>query len=160
MQTYLASPLGFSEAGRYAYYHLIIPALEKAGLDIIDPWHLTDGKLISEAMEMPPGIERTTRWQEINAIIGQNNRQGIEACQFMIAILDGCDLDSGTAAEVGYAAAIGKTVWGYRGDFRQCRDNEGSVVNLQVEYFIKYSGGAVVSNLEELVTQVKRFVGN
>jgi nucleoside 2-deoxyribosyltransferase len=68
----------------------------------------------------------------------------------MIAILDGPDVDSGTAAEIGYAFARGKLIVGYRGDFRLSADNEGSIVNLQVEYFIRESGGAIVSRYEDL----------
>ena len=39
---------------------------------------------------------------------------------------------------------------GYRGDFRLSADNEGSTVNLQVEFFIHESGGAIVSRYEDL----------
>ncbi len=68
----------------------------------------------------------------------------------MIAVLDGVDVDSGTAAEIGYAFGIGKLIVGYRGDFRLSADNEGSTVNLQVEYFIRKSGGSIVTRLEDL----------
>ncbi len=67
-----------------------------------------------------------------------------------MAVLDGADVDSGTAAEIGYAFARGKRIVGYRGDFRLSADNEGSIVNLQVEYFIRASGGAIVEHYEEL----------
>lgn len=36
----------------------------------------------------------------------------------MLAILDGQDVDSGTAAEIGYAFARRKPIVGYRGDLR------------------------------------------
>jgi nucleoside 2-deoxyribosyltransferase len=68
----------------------------------------------------------------------------------MIAVLDGPDVDSGTAAEIGYAFARGKLVVGYRGDFRLSADNEGGIVNLQVEFFIRESGGDIVSVYTEL----------
>ena len=42
-----------------------------------------------------------------------------------MAVLDGTDVDSGTAAEIGYAFARGKLIVGYRGDFRLSADNEG-----------------------------------
>jgi nucleoside 2-deoxyribosyltransferase len=62
----------------------------------------------------------------------------------VFAVLDGTDVDSGTAAEIGYAFAKGKPILGYRGDFRLSADNDGSIVNLQVEYFIRASGGTII----------------
>ena len=70
--------------------------------------------------------------------------------RFRVAVLDGTDVDSGTAAEIGYAFARGKLIVGYRGDFRLSADNEGSTVNLQVEYFIRASGGTIVERYEDL----------
>ncbi len=60
------------------------------------------------------------------------------------------DVDSGTASEVGCGSALGKTVIGYRGDFRLSADNEGSMVNLQVEHFIYLHGGEIVATTESL----------
>ena len=65
-------------------------------------------------------------------------------------MLDGADVDSGTAAEIGYAFARGKPIVGYRGDVRLAGDNEAAVVNLQVEYFIRASGGTIVTRLSAL----------
>jgi nucleoside 2-deoxyribosyltransferase len=65
-------------------------------------------------------------------------------------VLDGVDVDSGTAAEIGYAFAKGKPIVGYRSDMRLSADNEALMVNLQVEYFIRASGGDIVSTLARL----------
>ncbi len=43
---------------------------------------------------------------------------GIDATDAVVAILDGAEVDSGTAFEVGYAYARGKPVIGVRTDFR------------------------------------------
>jgi hypothetical protein len=43
-----------------------------------------------------------------------------------------------------------------RGDFRLSADNEGSIVNLQVEYFICQSGGEIISKLDEFETALKK----
>ena len=59
-------------------------------------------------------------------------------------------MDSGTAAEIGYAFARDKPVIGYRGDVRLAGDNEGAIVNLQVEYFIRASGGTVLTRLADV----------
>ena len=74
----------------------------------------------------------------------------------VVAILDGPDVESGTAAEIGYAFARGKLIVGYRGDFRLSADNEGSIVNLQVEFFIRQSGGTIVTRYEDLESSLRR----
>ena len=74
----------------------------------------------------------------------------IDSSDGILAVLDGTDVDSGTASEIGYAFALGKRILGYRGDFRLTGDNPGSTVNLQVEYFIRKSGGRIVRSVDEL----------
>jgi len=146
---YVASPLGFSELGRIGYKHLL-DTIAAEGYEVIDPWKLTDEKEINRVAGMPYGSEKKQEWQKLNSIIGQNNSLGIERADGVVAVLDGSDVDSGTASEVGYACALGKPILGYRGDFRLAADNEGSLVNLQVEYFVRKRGGLVVATLEEL----------
>jgi len=153
---YIASPLGFSEAGRFFMYERIIPLVEGLGLEVIDPWKLTPQDMIDRVCGIPAGISRTAAWKELNMIIGDNNRKGIESSDGLFAVLDGCDVDSGTASEIGYAAALGKPVTAYRGDFRFSGDNEGSVVNLQVEYFIYRSGGKISATIEEAGEEIKK----
>jgi nucleoside 2-deoxyribosyltransferase len=99
---------------------------------------------------MPDGAERREAWRMLNRAIGERNRAAIDGAQGVVAVLDGVDVDSGTAAEIGYAFARGKRIVGYRGDFRLSADNEGGVVNLQVEYFIRASGGTIVTRVEDL----------
>ena len=99
---------------------------------------------------MPQGPDRRDAWRQLNEEIGANNRAAIDAAQGIVAILDGADVDSGTAAEIGYAFARGKVIVGYRGDSRVSADNEGGVINLQVEYFIRQSGGTIVNRYEDL----------
>ncbi len=78
------------------------------------------------------------------------NDRAIRECHVVVAVLDGADVDSGTASEIGFAYALGKRIYGYRGDLRSTGDNEGSIVNLQVEYWIENSGGCIVTNLTAL----------
>src|ERR1051325_4485539 len=82
--------------------------------------------------------------------IGGNNASAIDRCDAVFAILDGVDVDSGTASEIGYAFARGKPILGYRGDCRLSADNEGATVNLQVEFFIRKSGGTIITTLAQL----------
>ena len=155
---YIASPYGFSEAGREFLYEKLIPAIEETGFICIDPWKLTPGNLISEVLNINEPVKRKDEWIRLNKIIAANNKNAIEKTEYMIAILDGSDVDSGTAAEIGYAAALNKKICGYRGDFRISGDNEGSVINLQVEYFILSSGGNIVFTLQELKAELKRII--
>jgi nucleoside 2-deoxyribosyltransferase len=150
MLIYLASPLGFSEAGSAFCRDKLIPLLQRQGHEVLDPWQLTDRQQIEAVAAMPYGEERRDAWRRLNMEIGRNNQAAIDRCEALLAVLDGTDVDSGTAAEIGYAFARGKPIIGYRGDFRLAADNEGSIVNLQVEYFIRQSGGDVIRSLAEL----------
>jgi nucleoside 2-deoxyribosyltransferase len=157
-KAYLAGPYGFSEAGRSFYHDRFMPLVREAGFDVLDPWALTPPAVIDEAAGLPYGEERRARWREVNLVIGENNALAICAADVIVAVLDGPDVESGTAAEIGYAAALGKPVIGYRGDFRLAADNEGGTVNLQVEYFILASGGLIVSTLDILRDELRRFM--
>ena len=101
-------------------------------------------------LTLPFGAERRDAWRRINPEIGRKNQRLIDECDVIFAVLDGTDVDSGTAAEIGYGFAKHKPILGYRGDFRFSSDNEGGIVNLQVEYFIRASGGDIISQISDL----------
>jgi nucleoside 2-deoxyribosyltransferase len=147
---YMASPLGFSQAGRHFHEKVLVPFVESLGFEVLDPWTLADPDRIAAVRALPYGPERRDAWRTLNHEIGATNRQAIDAAAGVVAVLDGVDVDSGTAAEIGYAFAQRKLIVGYRGDFRLSADNEGSTVNLQVEYFIRESGGTIVERYEDL----------
>ncbi len=148
---YLAGPLGFSEAGVYFQDKELVPSLEKAGFQVINPWKLTDAKLFAQVQALPPGDSRKDAWRKLNEQIGRNNATALQSSDIVLAILDGSDVDSGTASEVGAAFSLHKRIFGYRGDFRLASDNEGAAVNLQVEYFISASGGKIFTSFHELI---------
>lgn len=153
---YLASPLGFAESTRAFMDHLA-QALD-AVVDVINPWD--DQRFADEFVQLASENDwarRTARLAEINHELGRANAESIDRADGLFAVLDGVDVDSGTAAEIGYAAARGKFVAGLRTDFRLAGDNHGSLVNLQVEYFIHVSGGRVVTTTEELVEIARGF---
>jgi nucleoside 2-deoxyribosyltransferase len=147
---YLAGPLGFSEAGRHFYNTVLVPFVESLGYEALDPWTLTEPRKIQAVQRMPYGPAKREAWRTLNLEMGATNRAAIDRARGVVAVLDGTDVDSGTAAEIGYAFARGKPIVGYRGDFRLSADNEGSIVNLQVEYFIRASGGMIVERFEDL----------
>jgi len=64
-------------------------------------------------------------------IIFNKNLKGIENSDIIVAVIDGADVDSGTAWEIGFAFAKGKPVLGLRTDFRTL-GIEGTV-NLMIE---------------------------
>jgi len=146
----MAGPLGFSEAGRHFYEAVLVPFVKGLGYEVLDPWALTDKRRIEAVRRMPYGPRRRAAWGTLNRRMAAANRAAIDRAQGVVAILDGSDVDSGTAAEIGYAFARGKPIVGYRGDFRLSADNEGSPVNLQVEYFIRQSGGTIVQRYKDL----------
>jgi nucleoside 2-deoxyribosyltransferase len=156
VKIYLASPLGFSDAGREFYKNTLKPMVEKAGYEIEDPWVLTPQTKIDAVKNMEYGPARLDAWRKLDAEIAADNLAGLDRSERVLAVLDGVDVDSGTGAEIGYAFAKRKPILGYRGDFRLSADNEGATVNLQVEYFITQSGGQIVTVLEKLPAALER----
>lgn len=141
LRAYLASPYGFAESSHDFMARVLVPRLS-AVVEVVNPWDLTTADEIAEAQ-----VSGTQR--ELGMTIGLRNRRAIETCELVVAALDGQEVDSGTAAEVGFAAGIGKTIFGYRGDRRRSGE-DGFAVNLQLEYFIVASGGSIATGLAEL----------
>jgi nucleoside 2-deoxyribosyltransferase len=156
MRVYLAGPLGFSEAGTAFHKEKIVAAFTGLNCEILDPWQLAPISRIDKISNMAYGESKRAAWEALNPEIGATNAAAIRECDLVFAVLDGTDVDSGTASEIGYAFALGKKILGYRGDFRLSADNEGSVVNLQVEYFIKRSGGEIIRKIAELPEALRR----
>lgn len=147
---YLCSPLGFAESTRAFMEHLVERLSDHVKVN--NPWddHRFDQEFAEIAALTHHG-ERQTRLRKVNNALGLGNEERIRASDAAFAILDGVDVDSGTAAEIGFAYALGKPIHGLRTDFRLAGDNEGSIINLQVQYFIEASGGNVVTTADELV---------
>lgn len=123
---YVASPYGFSEATK-GFYAELLETLARFGPH--DPWANTED-------------------------IGAANEAAIRRCDAVLAVLDGTDVDSGVAAEVGFAAALGKPVIGLRLDFRDVGDLPGTVVNLQVEHWLARPVARSVAAAVELLVEV------
>jgi nucleoside 2-deoxyribosyltransferase len=145
LRCYVAGPLGFTEAGRDYYHRTYLPALAEV-VEPVDPWGLTSPEELA-------GAARDGRQRELALAIGRRNADAIRSCRLLVADLDGQELDSGTAAEVGYGAALGLICFGLRTDLRQIGE-AGVAVNLQVETFILDSGGLIVTRLPDLARAV------
>ena len=154
MKIYLASPLGFAESTR-AYMDVLRECLS-VHVDVVNPW---DSNEFTDDLRRAPLIEdreeRLALLRSINDAIGRANADNIRASDGVVAVLDGVDVDSGTAAEIGFAYALGKWIAGLRTDFRQTGENEAAVVNLQVRHFIDASGGTVVTTIADLEALVE-----
>jgi len=150
MKVYLASPLGFA-ASTKPYMDELEHALAGTGIAVINPWKSDFGMAFQHANAIADYPERVAALGRVNTEVARTNEQSIRAADAMLAVLDGVDVDSGTASEMGFAFALGKRVHGLRTDTRLIGDNEGSVINLQVQYWIEASGGKLVRTLEEAV---------
>ena len=142
---YVASPCGFSLPTRIFYNDVLLPALVEQGAQLLDPWAAPFDDL-GQALALPAGTAADEAVRAANARHGAYNRELLDRCVAVFAVLDGTDVDSGTAAEVGYAAGRGVPVIGWRSDLRQTGET-GAVVNLQVEYFITGNGGSIHRDL-------------
>ncbi|MCX9082008.1 MAG: nucleoside 2-deoxyribosyltransferase [Candidatus Methanoperedens sp.] len=85
-------------------------------------------------------------------IIFNKNLKGIENSDILVAVLDGADVDSGTAWEIGFAFAKGKSVLGLRTDFRTL-GREGTV-NLMIERSV-----ILCMSIPELLNHLKSMQG-
>lgn len=143
---YVASPLGFTPAGEAWSGTVLLPALRAAGLRPLDPWaESPQSRALTAALALPEGAGRRAAVRAADEAVGAANVERIRAAAGVLAVLDGTDVDSGTAAEIGCASAWGLPVVGLRTDLRRTGDNEGATVNLQVEHFITRSGGSVLA---------------
>lgn len=150
MKIYLASPLGFAASTRH-YMDELARALAGTGITVHNPWESDFGPEFQRANSIPDHAERVAALRRLNTRVARANEEAIRAADMVLAVLDGVDMDSGTASEMGFAFALGKRVHGLRTDTRLIGDNEGSVVNLQVQYWIEASGGKLVRTLDEVV---------
>lgn len=152
-QVYIASPLGFAASTR-AYNVTVVSAVSQAGWEVLDPWQDHGGAFaaaLSSAGDVADAEVRRAAFAELDMMAGRKNHQMLDQAHAVLAVLDGTDVDSGTASEIGYAAGRGLPIVGLRTDVRQSGENEGCTVNLQVEYFIRLNGGTIVATLDEAV---------
>ncbi|MGI8854533.1 MAG: nucleoside 2-deoxyribosyltransferase [Thermomicrobiales bacterium] len=155
MKVYLASPLGFAASTTH-FMEELERALARTGIEVLNPWKSDFGPEFRHASAIADQAERIAALGQINTRVAHANESSIRACDMVLAVLDGVDVDSGTASEMGFAYALGKRVHGLRTDSRLIGDNEGSVINLQVQYWIEASGGTLVRRLEDAVTLFER----
>src|SRR5687768_9188619 len=107
---YLASPLGFAESTRG--YMTELTASLRTVVTVLNQWDDTRfGSGIARAPTIIDPGERRALMATINTGLGSKNAESIRAADGMVAVLDGIDVDSGTAAEIGYAYGLGKRIY-------------------------------------------------
>jgi nucleoside 2-deoxyribosyltransferase len=125
----------FSEAEK-AWHRAFKARLEAAGYDVLWPGDL-----------FPAGGAVTA------AQIMEADRDALLSCDVVVALLDGAQVDDGTAWEIGYACAKGMPVIGLRTDIRLCADSDGGLVNAMIQgsvLDICRSGDEVIGVLDTL----------
>jgi len=142
-QIYLAGPLGFSLPG-LEYQEKLKRAVNRAAFVAVDPWKNVAPETVTGA--------------DANSWVANENAKLIRECVAMLAVLDGSDVDSGTASEIGYAAALEIPVVGLRTDTRKTGDNPFATVNLQVEWMIRRWGGRIETTLDAAIAALQDVV--
>lgn len=133
MKVFLAAPL-FSEAER-DFNSKVAKRLREEGFQV---WL---------AQEAPFIHEGTFKEKEK---IHEEDVSALKLCDVVVAVLDGVEVDSGVAFEMGYAVAVGKPVMGLKTDYRTFSKLED--VNLMLEVpLIKLCG-----TIEELLTELRK----
>src|SRR3978361_46307 len=84
---YLASPLGFSEAGHDYYAQRYVPALAEH-VEPVDPWTLSLPAEFAAA-------RAEDREQAFGIEVGARNGEAIRSARLLIAQLDGQEVDAG-----------------------------------------------------------------
>ncbi|MHA1791225.1 MAG: nucleoside 2-deoxyribosyltransferase [Promethearchaeota archaeon] len=156
---YLANCLGFSQLLKKSLEH-VVSLLKNKGYEVIEPFTLNQkyDKEIGQVYRGKNIEDIQARLKILNEKIAENNEKGILKSDILLALLDGGkDVDSGVAAEIGFAFASNKTILALRMDFRPGGDNMASEINLQVEYFIKKSGGCIVHDEKDLFKNLERY---
>ena len=98
---------------------------------------------------LPYYHERIAAFTRLAKEIGAANENGIRESDILLAVLDGAEVDSGCASEVGFAVGIGRRCFGLRTDWRDTGEF-GLPLNLQVLHFIEKSGGKLFRSIEEI----------
>jgi nucleoside 2-deoxyribosyltransferase len=95
-------------------------------------------------------------WTNAKLEIFSRCKSHLDDTDLMIALLDGSQVDDGTAWEIGYFFAKKspeQKIIGIRTDFRRARESEGAIVNAMIE-------GAcdrIVRSGKELMERISQF---
>ncbi|MGQ9460411.1 MAG: nucleoside 2-deoxyribosyltransferase [Candidatus Bathyarchaeaceae archaeon] len=132
MRVFLAAPL-FSEAERN-FNSKVAKRLRDEGFQV---WLAQESPFIHKGT---PKEKKKIYEADISAL---------KACDVVVAVLDGAEVDSGVAFEMGYATALGKPMIGLKTDHRTFSKMED--VNLMLEVpLIK-----LCNSIDDVITELK-----
>ena len=131
MQIFLAAPL-FNESER-EFNEKVAKELQEAGFDV---WMAQEAPFIKEGTD------------EEKRSIYEGDTTALKNSDVVVAVLDGIDVESGVAFEIGYAAALGKPIIGLKTDYRNFSKIEN--VNLIIEVSVKGIYGSTKEVIEAL----------
>ena len=139
MKIYQAGPL-FSEAERL--WHKNFQAyLEDKGFTALWPGDLiTSHDVASWGKDAPKKILEADKALLLD-------------CDAVVALLDGTQVDDGTAWEIGFAHAMNKPVFGIRTDFRNGGECPGASVNAMIEGCVE----CIAKSKDELVQELRKY---
>jgi nucleoside 2-deoxyribosyltransferase len=141
MKLYLAGPLFTLAEQRFNKHLAESLCTSMSGLDVILPQERA-----KDLLGKPDGLE----------LVFKDCFAMIDACDAVLAILDGPDADSGTCVELGYAWARRKPVVGIRTDFRISEDRG---LNLMVSHVCKVLLLVTSEDLESLSKKICETLG-
>lgn len=149
---YLSSPLGFSEAARGFMLDELQPLLVDRGFRVLNPWVLNRDvdREMRTIREKKTAAAQLVASRKLTHTVGAQNFAALDACDVVLAVLDGVDVDSGVAAEAGYAFRAGKTIHGLATDRRLVHASDPAFCNAAVQYIIEASGGRFFPGLAAL----------
>jgi nucleoside 2-deoxyribosyltransferase len=145
MNIYLAGPL-FSKAERNwmrEIRHHILEFAKKQPRDVQIVWPY---ELISQHEIESMGAKA------IHEIFSRNKSK-LDTANILIAVLDGTQVDDGTAWEIGYFYArksVDSKIIGIRTDFRNAGDLKHSTINLMIEA----SCNKIVTSIDDMLAEL------
>ena len=114
---YLANPYGFSEQQK-RLLPPIIDEIQSLGAEVWEPFARNNQVDFSVA-----------GWAYQ---VAQADRQDVQNCDGIFAIVNGTPPDEGVMVELGIAIALNKAIFLFRDDFRRCSDSEEYPLNLML----------------------------
>jgi len=131
LEVFLAAPL-FSESER-EFNKKVANKLREAGFNV---WMAQEAPFIKEGTD------------EEKRSIYDGDTAALKNSDVVVAVLDGIDVESGVAFEIGYAAALGKPIIGLKTDHRNFSKMEN--INLILEVSMKGIYGSTKELTEAL----------
>lgn len=138
MKIYQAGPL-FTDAERLWHKHFQAYLETKGYISLWPGDHITSHYVASWGKDAPKQILEADKALLLD-------------CDFVVALLDGTQVDDGTAW-IGFAHAMNMPVFGIRTDFRNGGECPGASVNAMIEGCVE----CIAKSMDELVQELRKY---